>query len=243
VLKTLNTGGTVALNQISNAVSDLNERISDTFNEENRAEMIKQRDTLLNYFSAISQGKTFEEVQQSMDGVKLKTIEVADAFSSALLPAVGNVITALEDLFSGDASAGAFFQRILYTMIDFMGEFGKQLVALGIAALAMRSVLVNPFGAIAAGTALIGLAAGARKLLEGGPKAPKMATGGVIPDGFPNDTYPALLSSGERVIPDPIPLKHGLSGVGGGNMVLEGEFRVRGTDLILVLENAKRSFR
>jgi TP901 family phage tail tape measure protein len=29
----------------------------------------------------------------------------------------------------------------------------------------------------------------------------KLAKGGVVPDGFPNDTYPALLTSGEMVIP------------------------------------------
>jgi TP901 family phage tail tape measure protein len=32
-------------------------------------------------------------------------------------------------------------------------------------------------------------------------KAAKMAEGGIVPEGFPNDTYPALLSSGETVIP------------------------------------------
>ena len=30
--------------------------------------------------------------------------------------------------------------------------------------------------------------------------------GGIVPGGFPNDTYPAMLSSGEKVIPDAIPL-------------------------------------
>ena len=32
-------------------------------------------------------------------------------------------------------------------------------------------------------------------------RATRMATGGVVPEGFPNDTFPALLSSGETVIP------------------------------------------
>lgn len=34
-------------------------------------------------------------------------------------------------------------------------------------------------------------------------KTPKLAEGGRIPPGFPNDTYPALLSSGETVYPSP----------------------------------------
>jgi len=33
------------------------------------------------------------------------------------------------------------------------------------------------------------------------PMVTKMATGGVVPEGYPNDTFPALLSSGETVIP------------------------------------------
>lgn len=34
-----------------------------------------------------------------------------------------------------------------------------------------------------------------------GLQAAKMATGGVVPSGYPNDTFPALLSSGESVLP------------------------------------------
>lgn len=38
---------------------------------------------------------------------------------------------------------------------------------------------------------------------------PKLATGGIVPPGFPNDTYPAFLSSGETVIPAAKPLPNG----------------------------------
>ena len=36
--------------------------------------------------------------------------------------------------------------------------------------------------------------------------AAPMKTGGIVPPGFPNDTYPAMLTSGETVIPAPMPL-------------------------------------
>jgi hypothetical protein len=42
---------------------------------------------------------------------------------------------------------------------------------------------------------LIALSSGKKK------KATGMATGGVVPEGFPNDTFPAMLTSGEIVIP------------------------------------------
>lgn len=44
-----------------------------------------------------------------------------------------------------------------------------------------------------------------------------MKTGGMVPAGFPNDTYPARLSSGETVLPDPVNLKTVLSSIGIGN--------------------------
>jgi len=62
-----------------------------------------------------------------------------------------------------------------------------------------------------------------------------MKDGGIVPSGFPNDTYPALLTSGEAVIPKPDRLP-----AFGNSVRLEGEFRVRGTDLVLSLERANQ---
>jgi hypothetical protein len=56
-----------------------------------------------------------------------------------------------------------------------------------------------------------------------------MAQGGVVPAGFPGDTYPARLTSGEMVIPP-----HKLEMMGGGK--LTGEFRIKGSDLVLIVE-------
>lgn len=61
----------------------------------------------------------------------------------------------------------------------------------------------------------------------------KMATGGVVPAGFPNDTYPALLTSGEMVIPKP----HSLPSMTGSAIEIFGEFRVRGSDLVTAISN------
>jgi len=61
----------------------------------------------------------------------------------------------------------------------------------------------------------------------------KMATGGIVPSGFPNDTYPALLTSGEMVVPKPHPLPN----VTGGAVEVFGEFRVRGSDLVTAISN------
>jgi hypothetical protein len=58
-----------------------------------------------------------------------------------------------------------------------------------------------------------------------------MAQGGIVPAGYPNDTYPARLTSGEMVIP---PGK--LDGVGGMNIQLEvDEIRIKGSDIVIAL--------
>ena len=55
--------------------------------------------------------------------------------------------------------------------------------------------------AIIAGVAAVIAAISMIKSLTGKKKAAKMAEGGIIPSGYPNDTYPALLTSGEMVVP------------------------------------------
>jgi len=61
---------------------------------------------------------------------------------------------------------------------------------------------------------------------------PKMAQGGIVPPGYPNDTYPALLSSGEVVVP---PRKLREFGLGG-----QVEFRIEGTTLVGILNKMNK---
>jgi TP901 family phage tail tape measure protein len=58
----------------------------------------------------------------------------------------------------------------------------------------------QPFPANLVAIAL-GVAAVIAGLAAAIPKPKKMATGGEVPQGFPNDTFPALLTSGEIVVP------------------------------------------
>ena len=63
-----------------------------------------------------------------------------------------------------------------------------------------------------------------------------MATGGIVPPGFPNDSYPAMLSSREMVIPAPQSLD---SIFGGGNLKVSGSLRASGKELIAVFDQAQ----
>jgi hypothetical protein len=63
---------------------------------------------------------------------------------------------------------------------------------------------------------------------------PKMAQGGIVPRGYPNDSYPAMLSSGEMVVPpNKLP-----SNMGGGTLTA----RVSRGDLLFILEQGKDRF-
>jgi len=74
------------------------------------------------------------------------------------------------------------------------------------------------------------------------------ANGGVVPGGFPNDSFPALLSSGETVIPSdtPVPREGVPFGPSGDELeraftraLSKAKLKVRGSDIILATNNAR----
>jgi hypothetical protein len=88
-----------------------------------------------------------------------------------------------------------------------LGTIGSMVVALGIqmgilsASMATNAAVTFGIGvAIAVAAALAGIAA----IRSVATTPVKMATGGQVPPGYENDTYPALLSSGETVITKPM---------------------------------------
>ena len=155
-----------------------------------------------------------------------------DQLSSTL----GTVADSFADLFTGDAGAGDFGSRILSVLGDFAIQFGKLAIGIGTASLSLKkSLFANPPQAIASGLILVALGKTIKnvtaKFGEG------MKDGGIVPSGFNNDSFPALLSSGERVIPKSRSLPSDM----GSNLNLSGEFRIKGSDLVLSLAEANYS--
>ncbi|MBU2249726.1 MAG: hypothetical protein KKD77_23470, partial [Gammaproteobacteria bacterium] len=62
---------------------------------------------------------------------------------------------------------------------------------------------------------------------------PTMAQGGIVPAGYPNDTYPALLTSGERVIPPGKLAERPIT------VVLQGNLRADMQEIWVTIEQAK----
>jgi hypothetical protein len=108
----------------------------------------------------------------------------------------------------------------------------RQLITAGIAD-AMVSAIetamkaagsLGPFGLVAI-PALVGIAMGAVNTAVS--QIPGMAEGGVVPSGFPGDTYPAMLTSGEVVTP---PGKlDGIQNI--SNQQFHVDFRINGYEL------------
>ena len=171
------------------------------------------------------------ETKETMDVTK-ETIDITKKAINHLSNAFISFGTILGNALSGDLGTTKFFESILLAVFAFTEQLGKALVAAGVAALAFEKLLINPVAAIVAGVALIALSVAASNMFKAGPAA-KMAKGGTVPGGFPNDTYPALLSSGEKVLPEPLALSG--ESLGGQQIRLLGEFRIKKGDLVYSL--------
>jgi hypothetical protein len=136
------------------------------------------------------------------------------------------------------ASKGALsFKTFASAALSAIGQVIGALIKQGVAA-AVANAFKNPAGIIPpVGLALAGLAgAGASALFQGliaKIKPPGLAAGGIIPPGFEGDRFPAMLNSGEAVIP----LDKLFRVLGNGGEPTE--FVVRGADLVTVMGRAQ----
>ena len=151
-------------------------------------------------------GDAWVYYNEQLDNVNATQLEVGIS-AQQMAQMMGNSIQSIAslfgdmigDLFRGEFSFGKVFEGLLSIVASFLDALGQALIAAGIAAMTFQNLLLNPFAAIAAGFALVATAAIITKLLQGGPA--KMTEGGIIPGGYPNDSFNAKLTSQEAVIP------------------------------------------
>ena len=173
-----------------------------------------------------------EPIKNTLEEMRQLDHFMKDQLSSTL----GTVADSFADLFTGDAGAGDFGSRILSVLGDFAIQFGKLAIGIGTASVSLKkSLFTNPVQAIASGLVLVALGKTIKNVT--GKFGEGMKDGGIVPSGFNNDTFPALLSSGERVIPKSRSLPSDM----GSNLNLSGEFRIKGSDLVLSLAEANYS--
>jgi predicted hydrocarbon binding protein len=149
--------------------------------------------------------------------------------------------TNLGDLFSGGSIKSAM-QSLLSLLADFMGSFGKVLISIGVAKMALTNLFkagpAGAFAAIAAGIALVSLSKVATNMMA----KQKFTSGGIIGGySYSGDHVPILANSGEMVLNagQQASLFNQINsggGSGGGSLTA----RVSGNDLLFVLEQSQK---
>lgn len=137
---------------------------------------------------------------------------------------------------------GQSAEQIAKQQTDIDAEYNKKKRQAAIAtalingALAISNIIANTPGSVLNPLSWIGIgiAAAATAAQIAVISGAQMAEGGIVPSGYRNDTYPALLSSGEVVVP-PHKLPSML-GSGKQQIILKGELVARGKDLVYVFQ-------
>jgi hypothetical protein len=94
-------------------------------------------------------------------------------------------------IMSGSKDAASAFKDMANSILQSFEKLIAEMLAKKIAAFIMNLIFPGAGTATSAASTLFSNMAGAGRL----------AKGGVVPSGFPNDSYPAMLTSGERIIP------------------------------------------
>ncbi|RKD96787.1 phage tail tape measure protein [Marinifilum flexuosum] len=110
-----------------------------------------------------------EWVKKTRDELLNITVEINQAFQSMVMGIVDAFSTSLEAIGAGTGNLSDLFNNILISVADFCISFGKSLIAAGVAAIAFKSLLANPWAAVAAGAALVAAASVVKGILSAGP--------------------------------------------------------------------------
>jgi hypothetical protein len=117
-----------------------------------------------------------------------------DAFTSGISEAFSNFAAGISDIF------GPVFDRIGQLFSDLSAGIASAFDPIISAVNSLIESVKSVTGAslTSGGSNVSSAKKKASKYL---PPRPKFAEGGIVPPGFPNDSYPAFLTSGEKVIP------------------------------------------
>lgn len=203
--------------------------------------------TIITPESTSAQLERFEQVKEGLAGLQ----EAGTVFNEQIaeqLAEQGEKWQSLASAISGplnEAFGGVFDKLINEGKLSFesFGDVVKKLIVKLLKAVAVAAALTALFTIISGGSSaglkgikgLLGF--GNNSLFKGflGGLVPGLAEGGIIPPGYPNDTFPAMLSSNEAVIP-----LSKLSGtLGGGNGYI-AETRISGEDLMILVKQAEQ---
>lgn len=207
-----------------------------TKQEDNRKELTAWKNLFSGLSSLASEvGKYFGEAFQ----------KIFDAFSQGfrIVSDVVRIIRAIVDLTKATAAAekvknATTATGVGITLAAAAAEETKAAASTqaAVAGAASSSAWIPIVGV---GLAIAGMAALMGALNSHRKKAAKMAQGGIVPDGFPNDSFPAMLSSGETVIP--LSKLGSITDAGETNINVKVEGVTVGTDIYYMIKEVERT--
>lgn len=200
----------------------------------------------------VSKGWEFGAALEQVGGAVRETIQGFDqSLSTFLANSIVAAAEAIGQIMAGDLGFGGLMKAILLQFANFLKQIGSQMIQFGVMIIAfksaLKSVLANPWAAIAIGAAMVAAAAVMTALINKQAKenAPKLAKGGLA---F-GPTY-AMVGDNPNAGVDPeviAPLSKLKDIMGGGSsaqhiqITLGGQLTAKGRDLVYVL--GKESFK
>ena len=180
-----------------------------------------------------------------------------DQISGIMQNGIGSMISGMASamgtaIATGGNLAGALGETILGAIGSLLVQLGEAAIAIGLSMIAIKMAFTNPFTAIAAGVALIVLGSaisaaipailGQNKGDDGQMSIPAFANGGLVfgPTLGVMGEYPGARSNPEVIAPLN-KLESMLGGRGATNVNVGGEFVMRGSDLVVVLDRANKN--
>jgi hypothetical protein len=135
----------------------------------------------------------YEELAKQVENI---TEDLSSSINNLMAGVISSFAQGVGAMLAGTGSMEDVLSNIGAMFGDFLVSMGESIIAYGIAAEAFQLAISNPVTAILAGAALVVAGSLVRSMGAEG-----LAEGGIVPPGFPNDTFPARLTSGETVIP------------------------------------------
>lgn len=139
-----------------------------------------------------------EDYSEQVKGIESTTLDLTDSISQLMTSVISSFALGVGAMLAGTGSMEDALSGIGALFGDFLVSMGESIIAYGVAMDAFKAAFTTPAGAILAGAALVIAGSLVRSMASEGPG---LAEGGIVPPGYPNDTYPARLTSGETVIP------------------------------------------
>jgi len=170
-------------------------------------------------------------LQELLQGIGQQLGLVFDENGQAFIDFTSIGIDSLNGLIDGFVnsitSAKSFGQAVGEVFRDLLARIAK-----AVAAAAAFSLILGAFSG--GGSLFSGFGGNFLSILKGGFKIPGLARGGVVPPGFPNDSFPAFLSSGETVLPSPRSLDSVFGNIGLRTLLA-------GQDILLASDRSARN--